>query len=66
MPQSIGVATMQADGTLVLRLHAYGPGGLHGEGMMHYPVSHPKYREILQHIGPLKPGESKPVPPWPD
>jgi hypothetical protein len=62
----IGVATMEPDGTIVLRLRATGPGGLHGEGLMRYPVSDARYRDILRHIGPLEPGETKPVPPWPD
>jgi len=66
LPESIGVATMEADGTLVLRVHAYGPGGVHGEGQLRYATSHPKYREILAHVGPLKPGEFRSVPPWPD
>ena len=64
--ESIGVATMEADGTIVLRLIARGPGGLRGEGVLRYPVDRPKYQEILDHVGPLKPGELRPVAPWPD
>ncbi len=62
----IGFATMEADGTIVLRLIARGPGGMRGEGVLRYPVSDPKYQEILDHVGPLKPGETRPVAPWPD
>jgi hypothetical protein len=64
--ESIGTATMEADGTIVLHLFARGPGGMHGQGVLRYPVSDPKYKEILEHVGPLKPGETRPVRPWPD
>lgn len=62
---SIGSARMEADGTLVLMLRAEGPGGLRGDARFVYPPGHPKYGDILKHVGPLSPGESKPVPPWP-
>jgi hypothetical protein len=61
---SIGTATMEADGTIVLHLFASGPGGMHGEGVLRYAVSDPRYKEILEHV--LKPGETWPVRPWPD
>src|SRR5688500_14083484 len=66
-PKSIGVATMEADGTIALRLRAELPeGGGAGEGYFRYPPSDPQYGEILDHLGGLEPGQSKPVPPWPD
>ena len=66
-PESIGIATMEADGTIVLRLRAELPeGGGAGEGYFRYPPSDPQYREILDHLGGLEPGQSKPVPPWPE
>jgi hypothetical protein len=37
-----------------------------GTGQLVYPRSHPQHARILAHIGPIKPGEDKPVPPWPD
>jgi hypothetical protein len=63
---SIGVATMGPDGMIELRLRATGPGGMVGEGFLTYPPSDPQYAEILRHLGGLKPGETKSVPPWPD
>jgi hypothetical protein len=63
---SVGVATMGPDGTIELRLRATGPGGMVGEGFLTYPPSDPQYAEILRHLGGLKPGEIKSVPPWPD
>jgi hypothetical protein len=59
---SIGVARMLADGTLELDLR--GPGG--AEARLVYPPTHAKYKETLAHLGGMKPGEEKPVPPWPD
>jgi hypothetical protein len=64
--ESIGTATMEPDGTIVLHLFARGPGGMHGQGVLRYPVSDPKYADILEHVRPLKPGETGPVRPWPD
>ena len=57
---------MLADGTIVLLLRAEGPGGAIGDGRLTYPKSHPDYQKIQSHLGGLKPGEHKPVPPWPD
>lgn len=62
----IGFANMEADGTIVLQLDATPPGGGRAHGYFRYPPDHPKYRNILRHVGPLKPGESAPVRPWPE
>ncbi len=38
-----------------------------GFGRSVYPTGHPAHDSILRHLGGLRPpGESKPVPPWPD
>ncbi len=63
---SIGAATMQPDGTIVLDLRAEGPGRAIGEARISYPRSHPDYPDILAHLGGMRLGEHKPVPPWPD
>ena len=62
---SIGVATMDPDGTIVLQLRAEGPDGVLGDALLRYPPSHKDYKDVLTHLGGMKPGESKPVPPWP-
>jgi len=54
---------MAPDGTITLQLRATG-GGAVGDGMIVYRPSDPKYRDVLEHLGGLKPGETKPVPPW--
>jgi hypothetical protein len=63
---SIGVAQMRDDGTIVLYLRATGPGGTLGTALLEYPPAHPQYYEVLRHLGGLKPGEVKNVPPWPE
>lgn len=62
----IGVATMNDDGTIVLRLKAKTPHGGVGEGTLVYPPTHPQYQNILSHIGPIRKGQTVPVKPWPD
>ena len=62
---NIGVASMEPDGTIVLQLRAEDPAtGSVGDAMFAFPPSHERYQEILRHLDGLKPGESKPVPPW--
>jgi len=63
---SIGLATMQKDGTIILDLRAEDGDGTIGDARFVYPTSHPDYQKILQHLGNLLPGEKKPVPPWSD
>jgi hypothetical protein len=60
---SIGQATMEPDGTIVLRLRAVSPKAI-GDALLRYPPDHPQYKSILDHLGGLQPGESKPVPPF--
>lgn len=62
--ESIGVATMEPDRTIVLQLRATGPGLL-GDTLLRYPPDHAQYAEILAHVGPLEPGQSRPVAPFP-
>jgi hypothetical protein len=62
----IGSATMEEDGTIVLRLRAEDLAGrIIGDGLLRYPVGHQMYDEILRHLGGLGKGETKRVPPWP-
>jgi hypothetical protein len=64
-PRSIGVASMQPDGTIFLQLRAEDPEhGAVGDALLTYAPSHPQYRQILEHLDGLEPGQSKPVPPW--
>ena len=63
---AIGRATMDADGTLVLRLRAESDDGAVGEALLTYAPTDPDYEAVLRHVGGVRPGEDKPVPPWPD
>lgn len=62
--ESIGLARMLEDGTVVLDLRAEDEAGHRGTGQLRYGREHPNYEEILAHLGGLTPGETKPVPPW--
>ncbi len=64
--ESIGVAFLDARGSIVLDLRATDGRGIVGDARLVYPKGHPEYREVWDHLGGLAPGESKPVPPWPD
>jgi hypothetical protein len=58
------MAEMAADGTITLTLRATGNGAV-GDGQLVYPPTHPQYETIKKHVGPMKPGEQRPVAPFP-
>jgi hypothetical protein len=62
---SIGSASMEKDGTIILQLRAEGPTGSIGDALFRYSPTHAEYNNILRHLGGLKTGEMKLVPPWP-
>jgi hypothetical protein len=57
---------MDPDGTIILWLSAEEPGKIHGDARLAYPPGSKDYRMVLEHLGGLKPGQTKPVPAWPD
>ena len=61
----IGSATMSADGTIILHLNRTSDGQFL-DATFTYKIGDPEYQKTLAHIGGLKPGETKPVRPWPD
>ncbi|RBP45624.1 hypothetical protein DES53_1026 [Roseimicrobium gellanilyticum] len=69
---SIGTAKMRTDGTIEMQLRAetesgYGDGkGIKGDALITYAPGDAHYDEVLKHLGGLKKGETKPVPPWPE
>jgi hypothetical protein len=65
MPPPIGAAKMLRDRTIVLDEYLESPAGDFVEVRSIYKVGDPHYREELRRLGGLKPGEVKPVPPWP-
>ena len=63
----IGTATMRSDRTIELRLWTgHGTGGPKGQTMKTCSPGHPDYDDIIDHVGGLRPGETKNVPSWTD
>lgn len=63
---SIGSATMLADGTLVLTLRAVDPASnAVGDSQLIYAPANPRYPYILEHLGPVQPGQTVMVKPFP-
>lgn len=62
MNETIGVATLLDDGTLVLDLRAEGAGL--GDARFTYPPSDPQYAQIKAHVGEVKVGQSVMVRPF--
>lgn len=63
--ETIGVATMKPDGTIVLQLRAEGPNGEEGDALLIYKPDDARYESIRAHVGPIEPGQSRPVRPFP-
>lgn len=63
--KSIGVATMLADRTILVGVPGPEPGSRARAVLMVEPGD-TNYQTIIDHVGGLKPGETKPIPPWPD
>jgi hypothetical protein len=64
-PEFIGTASMWPDGTIQLQLRAADGSGSMGDALLTYPKNHPEYQMILDHLDGLRPGEQKPVKPFP-
>ena len=62
---SIGTATMLADGTILLQLRAEVPGGVLGDALLRYAPGNPDYRAVRDHLPALRPGGTVVVPPFP-
>lgn len=63
--ESIGVATQEADGTIVLELRATTDDGTIGDALIRYPPGDPNYAIVAKHVGPIPPGGSVFVRPYP-
>ena len=63
-PQSVGVARMLTDGTILVGVGGDEPGRAQAVLEMH--PGDTNYQMMLDHLGGLKPGETKSIPPWPD
>ena len=64
--RSIGIVTMLPEGTLRLQLRAELQGGTVGDSVLLVKPGEKSYEETIRHVGGIKIGESKQVPPWPN
>jgi|GEM_PF-2097826 len=62
---SIGVARMQADGSIMIGVPGPGSSG-RAEAVLVLMPGDTQYQALVDHVGGLMPGETKPIPPWPD
>src|SRR5215467_4757689 len=62
---SVGVATMLANGTILIGVGGSGPGA-RAQAVLEIHPGDTNYQMIIDHVGGLRPGETKPIPPWPD
>ncbi|NHZ34540.1 hypothetical protein [Massilia rubra] len=63
--QAIGTARMLDDRSIVLNLRAETEGSV-GHARFTYQPGDPMHVKIGEHVGGLKPGEEKSVPPFPE
>jgi hypothetical protein len=62
---AIGEAWLEEDGAITMRLRTTSDGQ-HVSGTMRYQTTDEHYEDVLNHLGGLKPGEKKLIPPWED
>ncbi len=62
--QAIGEAWLETDGTITLHLRQTADG-MPLTATFTYKTDDKDYESVLEHLGGLKPGETKLVPPWP-
>jgi hypothetical protein len=64
--ETIGVARLEPNGTIVLQLRVTADDGTVGDSLLRVSQADPRHLEIQRHVGFLKPGESVLVRPWPE
>jgi hypothetical protein len=60
--KSIGMARMLTDGSILIGVGA----GDRAQAVLQLMPGDTQYQPLLDHIGGLKPGETKSIPPWPE
>ena len=60
----IGVAWMEGDRTIYVRLRAEGDDGTIGDAHLMFGKRHRRYEEVLRYLGGLTPDEAKRVYEW--
>ena len=64
LPEAVGTPPRTTLAVTILDLVARS-GSATGHGRLVYPPDHPDHGMILRHLGGLRPGETRPVPPFP-
>lgn len=65
----VGECRMGADGTIRMFLRVdmqTGGKRIQGHAIQEYGPDDPQYEQILKHVGPMRPGDRRPVPAWPE
>lgn len=65
VPNNVGSAFMQDDGTLEMSLRTETEDGTIGEALLVIARDDRRYERMVAHLGGIKPGEGKPIPPFP-
>lgn len=63
---TIGIASMPADRMITVILRAQNGKSSVGNAAFFMNPDHKDYQKTIQHVGGLKPGQSKPYPAWPE
>ena len=64
-PENVGSAYMQPDGTLEMSLRTETQDGTIGEALLVVAKDDPRYADMVKHLGGIKPGEGRAIPPFP-
>jgi len=65
-PTSVGMAEMERDGTLKMHLRTETGDGTIGEALLVVAPNDKRYADMVRHLGGLKPGEARAIPPFPE
>ena len=65
-PAIVGEATMLPDGSLSMKIKSDGAARREATRTVVFRPDNPRYKEILAHVGDMKPGERKPIARWND
>jgi len=63
---SVGVARMLPDGIILVGIRGPDSQDSQAQAVLVVEPGDSNYQRIVDHIGGLKPGETKSIPPWPD
>jgi len=65
-PANVGSAYMKPDGTIEMRLRTETDDGTVGEALLLIPPGDPRHASMVKHLDGIKPGEGRPIKPFPE